>query len=192
MHNKRPLGITIISVLIILNGIFLLFTGLATFLLMSTLTSNLENINQTFSSSQIQVGGNISSLSNKELKNLFENFDSFLYVIASVITLFSIIHFIIAFGLLTGKSWARTVTTIILVMEIIVNIMIPILILTLPNTVADISNTFIFVLGNVVSIAINSVIIYYLNRREVKNYFNYSKHKGSYDSSFYSSLDDLR
>jgi hypothetical protein len=56
-------------------------------------------------------------------------------------------------------------------------------------TVESISNTPSILFGNVLTIIINTLIIYYLLRKEVKDYFAY---KSTNRSSFSSSFDDLR
>ena len=47
MNIKRPIGITIISVLIILNGSFLLFSGILTFFLASNFATHLDTLDLT-------------------------------------------------------------------------------------------------------------------------------------------------
>jgi hypothetical protein len=55
--------------------------------------------------------------------------------------------------------------------------------------VESIPSTPSILFGNVLTIIINTLIIYYLLRKEVKDYFNY---KYPNRSSFSSSFDDLR
>ena len=109
MNIKRPIGITIISILIILNGSFLLFSGIVTFFLASNFAAHLDTLDL---SSLMLAETNNTILSNND-PNIVKNFSYFLYLIAGIITLFSLIHFIIAYGLLKGKSWARLTTLII-------------------------------------------------------------------------------
>jgi hypothetical protein len=58
------------------------------------------------------------------------------------------------------------------------------------NKVKVINDSLAIFGGNIFTIIINSLIIYYLYKKEVKNYFIYSKNKFSSDS--FSSLSDLR
>src|SRR5215210_3421539 len=103
MDIKRPVGITIISVLIILNGSFLLISGIVTFILASNFAAHMDTLDlSTFILSET----NNTNFSNND-PNIIQNFNYFIYFIAVIVTLFSLIHFVIAYGLLKGKSWAR-------------------------------------------------------------------------------------
>ena len=184
MNIKRPIGITIISILIILNGSFLLFSGIVTFFLASNFAAHLDTLDL---SSLMLAETNNTILSNND-PNIVKNFSYFLYLIAGIITLFSFIHFIIAYGLLKGKLWARLTTLIISIISIIGNILLILIILGLFFTVESISITPSILFGNVLTIIINTLIIYYLLRKEVKDYFTYS----STNRSSFSSFDDLR
>jgi hypothetical protein len=185
MNIKRPIGVTIISILIILNGSFLLFSGIVTFFLASNFAANLDTLDLT---SLISSEANNTIFSNND-PNLIKNFSYFIYLLAVIITLFSLIHFIIAYGLLIGKSWARLTTLIISMISVIGNILLILIVLSLFFIVESIPSTPSILFGNVSTIIINTLIIYYLLRQEVKDYFTY---RSSNKFSFSSSLDDLR
>ncbi|MGI0052045.1 MAG: hypothetical protein ACRD8K_09950 [Nitrososphaeraceae archaeon] len=185
MNIKRPIGVTIISILIILNGSFLLFSGIVTFFLASNFAANLDSFDLT---SLISSEANNTIFSNND-PNLIKNFSYFIYLLAVIITLFSLIHFIIAYGLLKGKSWARLTTLIISMISVIGNILMILIVLGLFFIVESISSTPSILFGNVLTIIINTLIIFYLLRQEVKDYFTY---RSSNKSSFSSSFDDLR
>lgn len=185
MNIKRPIGVTIISILIILNGSFLLFSGIVTFFLASNFAANLDTLDLT---SLISSEANNTIFSNND-PNLIKNFSYFIYLLAVIITLFSLIHFIIAYGLLKGKSWARLTTLIISMISVIGNILLILIVLGLFFIVESIPSTPSILFGNVLTIIINTLIIYYLLRQEVKDYFTY---RSSNKSSFSSSFDDLR
>jgi hypothetical protein len=185
VNIKRPIGVTIISILIILNGSFLLFSGIVTFFLASNFAANLDTLDLT---SLISSEANNTIFSNND-PNLIKNFSYFIYLLAVIITLFSLIHFIIAYGLLKGKSWARLTTLIISMISVIGNILLILIVLGLFFIVESIPSTPSILFGNVLTIIINTLIIYYLLRQEVKDYFTY---RSSNKSSFSSSFDDLR
>jgi len=70
------------------------------------------------------------------------------------------------YGLWNGKGWAWTISTIVLIIGIIVNI------ISLPRTIARVySNTGSNLSGDIVSIGISAFIVYYLYRPHVKAYF---------------------
>jgi hypothetical protein len=185
MDIKRPVGITIISVLIILNGSFLLFSGIVTFILASNFAAHMDTLDlSTFILSET----NNTNISNND-PNIIQNFNYFIYFIAVIITLFSLIHFVIAYGLLKGKSWARITTLIISFMSVIGNILLILIVLIWFHIVGSISSIQSVLVGNILTIIIYTLIIYYLFRKEVKDYFKFMSSKRS---SFTSSFDDLR
>lgn len=180
MNIKRPIGITIIAILIIINGSFLLFSGIATLIL----TINFSSFDLLDSVPFILESNNTSNNTNFQNtdSDILKNINYFLYFIGVIIILFSFIHFVIAYGLLKGKSWARLSTIIISIISIMANIIIILITLSIFNNLESILG------GTLITILINSIIIYYLFRKEVKDYF----HNANRKSSFFSSLDDLR
>jgi len=185
MSIKRPIGITIVSILIFLNGSFLLFSGIVAFFLASNFAGSLNSLDLVASNFAETNNTNFSNTNSNTIKN----FNYFLYFIAVSITLFSSIHFVISYGLLKGKSWARTTTLIISFMSLVGNILMILTVLSLFTVVESILNSPSILFGNILTIIINTLIIYYLLRQEVKDYFTYGS---SNKSSFSSSFDDLR
>ena len=96
--TQRPIGITIISVLMIIGGIILIFTGL-TPLFIGPLISLDSSSNYSTSAlgSLITIGG-------------------------LVLVALGIASLIVSWGLLKGKEWARTITLIISIIAIIIAI----------------------------------------------------------------------
>jgi hypothetical protein len=185
MSIKRPIGITIVSILIFLNGSFLLFSGIVAFFLASNFAGSLNSLDL--------VASNFAETNNTNFSNTnfntIKNFNYFLYFIAVSITLFSSIHFVISYGLLKGKSWARTTTLIISFMSLVGNILMILTVLSLFTVVESILNNPSILFGNILTIIINTLIIYYLLRKEVKDYFYF---RSSNKSFFSSSFDELR
>lgn len=185
MNIKRPIGITIISILIFLNGSFLLFSGIVAFFLASNFVGSLDSLDLLASNFAETNNTNFSNINSNAIKN----FNYFLYFIAVSITLFSLIHFVISYGLLKGKSWARTTTLIISFMSLVGNSLMILTILSLLTVVESILNSPSILFGNILTIIINTLIIYYLLRKEVKDYFYF---RSSNKSFFSSSFDELR
>lgn len=186
MSSKRPIGITIISILMILNGSFLLFSGIVVFFLASNFATTLNTLD-LFSSNITEI--NNTNFNNKINSNIIDNFNHFLYFIAVIITIFALIHFLISYGLLNGKSWARSTTLIISFISILGNIFMILIVLSLITIIESILSDPSMLVGNILTIIINILIICYLLRKEVKEYFDFMSHK---KSSFSSSFDDLR
>ena len=188
MHVKRPLGVTIIAILMIINGSLLFFSGLSSFVITSNFNSRSDLVNSTLGGFDTQSSN--TSFSREDFETVMENFDYFLYFVGTLLVVFSLIHFFIAYGLLRARSWARKMTIIIAVMGILINVMIILIASTVLNMVNVIDDSLAIFGGNIFTIIINSLIIYYLYKKEVKNFFIYSKNKFSSDS--FSSLSDLR
>lgn len=72
-----------------------------------------------------------------------------------------IAYLVMAFGLLNGRGWAWTISTIVLIIGIIMNLV------SLPRAIVSGSNFS----GDIVSICISAFILYYLYRPHVKSYF---------------------
>ena len=93
MTQHRPTGITVISVLMIIGGIILLFTGI-TPLFFGTLISIASDSSTSELGFLITIGG-------------------------LVLVGLGIASLIVSWGLLKGKRWARTITLIISIIAII-------------------------------------------------------------------------
>ena len=75
------------------------------------------------------------------------------------IEILCIASFVVAYGLFTGKSWAWLVAVVLSTIGLIVNV----LSLVIPNMDT--------ITGALVGIAINGIVLYYLSRRNVRQYF---------------------
>lgn len=187
MSSKRPIGITIISILMILNGSFLLFSGIMAFFLASNFATTLNNLDLISSNGTEINNTNFSNINNNS--NIIKNFNYFIYFIAVIVTLFALIHFLVSYGLLKGKSWARYTTLIISFISVLGNILMVLIVLSLLTIIESILSNPSILVGNIFTIIINTLIIYYLLRKEVKEYFDF---RSSKKPSFSSSFDDLR
>ena len=82
------------------------------------------------------------------------------FVVTGAISLaLGVAYLVMAFGLWKGKGWAWTISTIVLFIGIVIDI------ISLPRRSAG------DIVSSIVSIAINAVILYYLFRPHVKAYF---------------------
>ena len=132
MTQHRPTGITIISILMIIGGIILLFTGIT-----SLFFGPLISI-ESSSDYAISELGMLTTIGGLVLVGL------------------GIASFIVSWGLLKGKGWARTITLIISIIAIIFAIM------SLAST-GD--------LIHIIPIVIYGIIIYYMFTHKVKLFF---------------------
>ncbi len=82
------------------------------------------------------------------------------FVVTGAISLaLGVAYLVMAFGLWKGKGWAWTISTIVLFIGIVIDM------ISLPRRSAG------DIVSSIVSIAINAVILYYLFRPHVKAYF---------------------
>ena len=132
MSQRRPTGITIISILMIIGGIILLFTGIT-----SLFFGPLISI-ESSSDYAISELGMLTTIGGLVLVGL------------------GIASFIVSWGLLKGKGWARTITLIISIIAIIFAI------ISLAST-GD--------LIHIIPIVIYGIIIYYMFTHKVKLFF---------------------
>ena len=132
MSQHRPTGITIISILMIIGGIILLFTGI-TPLFLGPLISI-----ESSSDYAISELGMLTTIGGLVLVGL------------------GVASFIVSWGLLKGKGWARTITLIISIIAIIFAII----------SLASIRD-----LIHIIPIVIYGIIIYYMFTRKVKLFF---------------------
>jgi uncharacterized membrane protein (DUF2068 family) len=154
MERKRPIGVTIIAILMVIGGVLLLIGGTG-FLVIAPLVGqlNISDVSNTSNGSlSVDVNGTNITLPNNAL---FIFLGGFVVVIGAVLVILGIASLVVAWGLLKGKGWAWIVTIIITIISIVFNI------------VSIAAGNF----GSIVGIIINGVIIYYLYRPNVKSYF---------------------
>ncbi|MGA6991568.1 MAG: hypothetical protein WBX81_14205 [Nitrososphaeraceae archaeon] len=171
--KERPFGVTIIVVLAIIDGVILVFGGLS-FLAFGTFfaTVPIENIviNQQQSQLQQQQQQQQELQNAAELQTLTQFFASIGLVIGGIVLAVGIAYLVVSYGLLKGKGWAWTVTIIVSIIAIIVQIISAI---TTANAVFsyDINASSAGIISHIIGMAINAVIIYYLFRPHVKAFF---------------------
>jgi hypothetical protein len=127
LQNKtRPLGVTVIAILIIIAGILTLLVGVGSIAVGPLTVLGLVFV--AFGAISLAIG---------------------------------IAYLVMGYGLLKGRGWAWTISTIVLIIGIIIDL------ISLPRVIAAGSNFS----GDIVSIAISAFILYYLYRPHVKAYF---------------------
>jgi sterol desaturase/sphingolipid hydroxylase (fatty acid hydroxylase superfamily) len=180
--QERPFGVTIIAVLAIIDGVLLVFGGLS-FLAFGTFfaTVPIENIviNQQQQSElqlqQQQQQQQLQEVQNAaELQALTQFFASIGIVIGGIVLAVGIGYLVVSYGLLKGKGWAWTITVVLSIIAIIVQIISAI---TTANALLsyDINASWAGIISHIIGIAINGVIIYYLFRSHVKAFFGKTK-----------------
>ena len=123
-EKTRPLGVTIIAILIVISGVLILLVGIG----LVAIGPIIGLVFVAFGAISLAVG---------------------------------IAYLVMAYGLLKGKGWAWTLSTIVLIIGIILEV------ISIPRTIASGSS----LSGDIISIAISAFILYYLYRPHVKSYF---------------------
>jgi hypothetical protein len=161
--KERPFGVTIIAVLAIIDGVLLVFGGLS-FLAFGAIfsTVSIENIVVNEQQQELQSAA--------ELQSLAQFFGSVGLIIGSIVLAVGIAYLAVSYGLLKGKPWAWTITIVVSIIGIVVQIISAI---TTANAIFiyDINASTAGIISHIIGIAINGVIIYYLFRPHVKAFF---------------------
>ena len=131
MTQHRPTGITIIAILMIIGGLILLFTGITPLFLGPLISIDISDYQISQLGLLITIGG-------------------------LVLVGLGIASFIVSWGLLKGKGWARTITLIISIIAIIFAI------------ISLISSEDLI---HIIEIIVYGIIIYYMFTNKVKLYF---------------------
>lgn len=143
---KRPLGVTILAILNVIGGIIMIVGGLviiAVAAFVPNLSSLDEEAAEEFESEMMMEG--LSP----------EMFGPVVGSLGGISIALGIASLIVAFGLFKGKGWAWTISMILA----FIGIAMAVVFLALGQ------------FGNIVSIVINGIILYYLFRPHVKAYF---------------------
>jgi drug/metabolite transporter (DMT)-like permease len=135
--KKRPTGITIIAVLVIIGGILFLLAGIGAVAVGSLFISQITGLG--------------------------------FVIIGAIILAVGIGYLVVSYGLLKGKSWAWTITVILLFIGIAIDVASIIFGNFAFNM--DMSTFLTSNSGSIASIIISVIILYYLYRPHIKSYF---------------------
>ncbi|HZB81168.1 MAG TPA: hypothetical protein VE264_07825 [Nitrososphaera sp.] len=156
--TSRPLGVTIIAILQIIGGAFMLIFGIG----LITLGAFLPTLPPS-AFNQTDIQGNLTAAQipipppSSDSPMAVQSFLGGLGIaFGAVLVAIAVVSFVVAYGLLKGKGWAWTVSIILSIISIVWN---AITLITAANY------------GGIISIIISGIIIYYLFRPHVKAYF---------------------
>lgn len=184
---KRPIGVTIIAILTIIGGIILTFGGISLLAFGAFFTSVPIDV---FISEQMQRQQEQLQLhqqqhqqqQQQELRNATElqALAQFLggvgIAIGAIVLAVGIGYLVVSYGLLKGKGWAWIITVILTIIAIAVQIVSGVTASMFNASFIDDTNSFATgIIAQIVGIAINGVILYYLYRPNVKAFFGKSQ-----------------
>lgn len=167
---KRPIGITIIAILAIVSGVVLIFGGLSSLVSGAFFASiPIENVRTEI---QQQEQGQPQTLNVAELHALIQLLGSSSIVMGTIVMVIGIGYLVVSYGLLKGRGWAWTITVVLAMVSIIVQIVFIITTSILNTSLHHDTNTSLYhLIDQIIGIAINGIILYYLYRPSVKRYF---------------------
>ena len=184
---KRPIGVTIIAILTIIGGIILTFGGISLLAFGAVFTSVpidvfiSEQMQRQQEQLQLQQQHQQQQLQ-QELRNATElhALAQFLggvgIAIGAIVLAVGIGYLVVSYGLLKGKGWAWIITVILTIIAIAVQIVSGVTASMFNASFIDDTNSFATgIIAQIVGIAINGVILYYLYRPNVKAFFGKSQ-----------------
>jgi hypothetical protein len=184
---KRPIGVTIIAILTIISGIILTFGGISLLAFGAFFTSVpidvfvSEQMQQQQQQQQQQLQRQEQQdqqelQSAAELQALAQFLGGVGIAIGSIVLAVGVGYLIVSYGLLKGKGWAWIITVILTIIAIAVQIVSGITASMFNASFVDDTNSFVTgIIAQIVGIAINGVILYYLYRPNVKAFFGKSQ-----------------
>ena len=180
---KRPIGVTIIAILTIISGIILTFGGISLLAFGAFFTSVpidvfiSEQMQQQQQQLQLQEQQDQQELqSAAELQALAQFLGGVEIAIGAIVLAVGVGYLIVSYGLLKGKGWAWIITVILTIIAIAVQIVSGITASMFNASFIDDTNSFVTgIIAQIVGIAINGVILYYLYRPNVKAFFDKSQ-----------------
>jgi uncharacterized membrane protein (DUF2068 family) len=153
--RHRPTGVTILGVLFVIAGAFALLGGIATLVAIPFVS----NVNPNVIGNELQLNGQQPLLTPSEQTALAQGSGSILTVLGAVLIPLGIASLVVAYGLFKGKSWAWFVAVALSIIGLVVNV------------ISLVTSNMGAITGALVGIAINAIVLYYLSRRNVRQYF---------------------
>lgn len=150
-NTKRPIGVTIIAILIIIGGIVLLIGGLTLI--------GLGAVVSISSTEFVQTGTNGTEVADLATLGWIP------IIMGSVLLILGIAYLVVSYGLLKAKGWAWAITVIVTIIGLIIQIVSAIV-------TGSITSSVVYGLAShIIGIIISGIIIFYMFRPNVKAYF---------------------
>jgi hypothetical protein len=159
MNNKpnllahRPTGVTILGVLFVIGGAFALLGGIGTLAAVPFATNMMPNA----VNNGLELNG--SPLTPGQQSDLIEARGPILATIGGVLIPLGIASLVVAYGLLKAKGWAWSIAVVLSAILFAINV------------ISLITGSMSAITSAVVGMAINAIVLYYLSRRNVRQYF---------------------
>jgi uncharacterized membrane protein HdeD (DUF308 family) len=154
--RQRPTGVTILGVLFVIAGAFSLLGGIATLVAIPFVA----NVNPNVINDEPQLNGQQQQpLTPSEQTALAQGSGSILTALGALMIPLGIASLVVAYGLFKGKRWAWYVAVVLSIIGLVVNV------------ISLVTSNMSAIAGALVGIAFEGIVLYYLFRRNVKEYF---------------------
>jgi uncharacterized membrane protein (DUF2068 family) len=154
--RNRPTGVTILGVLFVIAGAFSLLGGIATLVAVPFVS----NVNPNVINDEFQLNGQQQPpLTSSEQTALAQGSGSILTALGALLIPLGIASLVVAYGLFKAKRWAWYAAVVLSIIGLVVNI------------ISLVTSNMGAIAGALVGIAINGIVLFYLSRRNVKEYF---------------------
>lgn len=154
--RHRPTGVTILGVLFVIAGAFSLLGGIATLVAIPFVSNVNPNV---IGNNELQFNGETLLTPSEQTAALAQGSGSILTVLGAILIPLGIASLVVAYGLFKGKSWAWLVAVALSTIGVVV------------NAISLVTANMGAITGALVGIAINGIVLYYLSRRNVRQYF---------------------
>jgi hypothetical protein len=169
----RPLGVTIIAILTIIAGILLVFGGLSLLALGAFFAAFPVS---SMISEQQQQQFQLDIQNQAELEAFSQFLGSIGIIIGAIVLAVGIGYLVVSYGLLKGKGWAWTITVILTIIAIVIQVISVISASVYSASFFSDMNALVSgIIAHIIGLAINGAILYYLYRPNVKAYFGKSQ-----------------
>jgi|SRR5581483_2355392 len=155
-HNlvaHRPTGVTVLGVLFVIAGAFALLGGIGTLAAIPFVA----DLNPNALNNQLQSNG--SPLTFGQQATLIQQSGPILTALGAILIPLGIASIVVAYGLFKAKRWAWSIAVVLSIIGFAVNI------------ISLVSSNMSAITGALVGMAINAIVLYYLSRRNVRQYF---------------------
>lgn len=153
--RHRPTGVTILGVLFVIAGAFSLLGGIATLVAIPFVS----NVNPDVINDELQLNGQQQPLTPSEQTALAQGSGSILTALGALLIPLGIASLVVAYGLFKAKRWAWYAAVVLSIIGLVVNV------------ISLVTSNMGAIAGALVGIAINGIVLFYLSRRNVKEYF---------------------
>lgn len=170
---RRPLGVTIISILALIAGIVLVAGGLSSLISGAFFAANpTETLITDLEQQQIQQ----ETQDTQELRSLIQVLGNIGIALGAIVIGIGVGYLIVSYGLFKGRLWAWTITVFLTVVSIVIQVAFVVSTSILNTSLNHDMNTSLYhLVDQIIGLIISGAILYYLYRPKVKIYFGKSQ-----------------